>query len=511
MIDFTFKEDNGRDSKVAGGKAWMEGLILVLMLAVSFGLNLATSSRFPLPWQDEIAFTDVAVNTATGQGFISTVAMCGDPSIQHFWSCNAPLYPLILSRWIQATGFTIPGVRSLNYVLILLCVLTLWAAVKRLDLVRSARYRLLFAGLLLCGYGMGFIFRSARYDCLCLLVMSLVPLSYTLKPARARLLAIFLLGVVAPFAGIQLILYSIVLCAVVLLFLRQRVIWEVLALGAGEMVGAASLIGFFYTHGVLANFRSAISGERTGRFQYMSKDPSFALLLLVCLLLVGTQLFRGKFKLRSLLGAALACGILIPAGMLLLGKFPIYYSWMAFVPLAMLVCGALSRERAGFPRGALLFGALGMATVFLIGLPVQLASALYYWNGRDCARIDAMDQQYLASSDWVYTQYSGYFAARKVTDHVFMPFLVPEPYKDKVNVLIVSPSDYKEYVHAIMGGEWRDTGIGIADTERDLLPNNSAAILLQRRIDLHIYRKIEPAAQSSADTASGQVKAGQVL
>ena len=469
-------------------RPWREVLILALMACIFFLLNLATSSQFPLPWQDEIVFTDVAVNLATGRGFISTVNMCGAISIDHFWSCNAPMFPSLLGQWIKIFGFTILAVRSLNYVLILVSAFVLWCAVRRLALIPRAPQRLLFVGLLMAGYGMGFIYRSARYDCLGLLLLSSVLLAYSLRSVRWRVRTIAMLGTLLPLAGIQLILYSVLLGSLMLVFLRRRVILEVLALGAGIAIGSGALIALFYANGVLANFASALFGERNGRFQYAAKDPSFAILLGVCMLLVIEQSRRHRFRLTSPLVISLACGILMPVGMLALGKFPIYYSWMAYVPLALGVSAAISDlDRSRLVAG-LTFG--GLFLVCAVGLPVQLASAVYYWKDRDCTRIEKLVQKDLSSDDWVYTQYSGYFAVRNVTPHVFIPYVMPDRYRDNISVLVLSPEDFAAYGHAIIGGDWRDTGEGISDTGRDILPNNHFAILLQRRINLRIYRRI---------------------
>jgi hypothetical protein len=484
-------------------RPWLEAQVLTLMLVIFFGLNLATSSRFPLPWQDEDMFVDVAANYAAGRGFTSSVYMCGDPVIGHFWSCNAPMFPFVLGGWIKVFGFDIAPVRSLNYILISMAVLVLWFAMRRLALIRSAAGRLLFAGLLLTGYGMGFIYRSARYDCLGMLLLSLVVLAYSIASKRMRIVAIALLGVLLPFAGIQLILFSVVLSALLLVFLRQRVFWEIFALGSGIAVGLGSLLLLFYGNGVLPNFFSSVFGERSGRFQYVAKDPSFVLLAGVCLVLVLERVMRRTFRFLSPMGVGFACGVLIPVCMLVLGKFPIYYTWMAYVPLAIAAAAGISDRSFQSSRLVRSLSACGLVLACLIGLPVEVASAVYYWNDRDCSRIDTLVQQNLKPGDWVYTQYAGYFAVKKVTPNVFIPFEIARPYRDRITVLLVSPDDYNVYAHAIVGGEWQDTGIGIPDTGHDLLAGNSLALLLQRRINLRIYRRVVIPAERPA-SAPGQ-------
>src|SRR5271170_6989012 len=177
--------------------------------------------------------------------------------------------------------------------------------------------------------------------------------------------------------------------------------------------------------------------------------------------------------------------------MLTLGEFPIYYTWMAYVLLTFGVAGGLSEvafrpaQRFPAPVGILLLSAI------VLGVPIQLASAVYYWRGRNVDQIESLVGRHVDDKDWVYAHYSSYFAVRKITPHVLMPYIIPRIYKDKVTVLVVSPETFAEYARGTVGGVWRDTGDGILARGHDLLPKSSFAILLQRRVDVRVYRRID--------------------
>ena len=151
--------------------ARIPGLIILTGFAFAGFLlvNLWTAERSPVVWQDEVALVDPAVNLSQGNGFTSTSWwQTGD----RFFASNAPLYPMLLYPWISLFGVHATAVRSLNYVLILGVISVLWLGLRKLELVRTNRARLLFAVLVLCGSGVTFCYRGGRYDCLGMLIVS---------------------------------------------------------------------------------------------------------------------------------------------------------------------------------------------------------------------------------------------------------------------------------------------------------------------------------------------------
>ena len=158
----------------------MELVLGSLLLSTFLAANLTTSSRSPVIWQDEVMFTDPAANLHFGQGFTTSAWF---QSRDTLFAGNSPLYSLCLYPWIQVFGFDVVSVRGLNYVLIRAVVAVCLLALNRLGLVRSTVPRLAFLLLVLCGDGVTYSYRSGRYDCLGMLLVSVLFLMLTLRPA----------------------------------------------------------------------------------------------------------------------------------------------------------------------------------------------------------------------------------------------------------------------------------------------------------------------------------------
>jgi hypothetical protein len=477
-----------------------EYFLLAIMLLLFVAYNFATSTRFPLPWQDEDMFTDVAANFALGNGFTSSVWTCGDHQTSSFFACNTPLYPFVSGLWIKIFGFTILGVRSLNYILMALSCWVLWLAVRRLGWIENPMHRLLFIPLVLMGYGVGINFRSGRYDCLSILLCSSIMLASTLRSRPLRCALIALGGIILPFSGLQLLPLALIFSVCLVLIYRWTVLPECLALCAGAAVGGVALLGLYHHFGVLNNFFDSLRTESPTSFKdrfiddedrtkRLPKDPSLFLLYGALLVISIQQMVRGKFRLRSALGFGLVAGTLVPVSMMLISKFTTYYTWMACIPICIGIASAIScidLRRRSFWSSAV---ALLLVGACLLGLPLQAASAIYYWHDRDTEPVEALVSRQVNSSDWVFADFAAYFAVRKKTQHVFIPFIVPSQYQNKISVMILAPGEYERYAHARIGGDWYDTGERLSSSGHDLV-ERSFAVLLQRRNDMRVYKRL---------------------
>lgn len=483
------------------------------MLLLFVAYNLATSTRFPLPWQDEDMFTDVAANYAFGNGFTSSVWTCGDHNITSFFACNAPLYPFVSGLWIRAFGFTIPAVRSLNYLLIAAACYVLWLVIVRLRLMERPVDRLLFVPLVLMGYGIGINFRSGRYDCLGIFLCSLILLSATIQSTRWRFGLLAGLGFLLPFAGLHMVPFAFILSACLVLVCGPSVLAECATVCFAAALGVLALLGVFHHYGVLNNFFASLHTESPTSFrdrfidkedpvQRLPKDPSLFLLYASVLIISVQQWSAGKLRLRSPLGFGLVAGTVVPLGMIIISKLTTYYTWMAYIPLALAVAASISwfslRQR---PLATATASALVLVAC-LLGLPLQAASAFYYWNDRDMTPVDALVERNVGPDDWVYTDFAAYFAVRSHTSHVFIPFTVPEQYQKRVNVMILAPGEFERYGQMMIGGNWHYTGDSISATGHDLV-RRKLAVLLQRRNELRVYKRDDAPIHSAGQAADG--------
>ena len=366
-------------------------LVLGSLLLSSFlAANLGTSSRSPVIWQDEVMFTDPAANLYFGQGFTTSAWFQSRGTL---FAGNSPLYSLCLYPWMRVFGFDVVSVRGLNYVLILAVAAICLLALDRLGLVRSTVPRLVFTLLVLCGDGVTYSYRSGRYDCLGMLLVSGLFLTLSLRPSRARTGGLFVLAALVPWAGLQLLPYLALLGLLVLLLRGKAAIADLLTVGLGGLAGVVCLAAFLLENGVWHELLKSVrilSGTGRSIAERLAAarvapftEPSSILLLAALGLILVSALRRGDFRLRSPLAAGLLAGVFVPCILALAGKYARYYCWMAFIPMAACAAAELQGGRAR-PVRKLVMPLLLLACA--AGLPARLAVTCREWGLRDPAR-----------------------------------------------------------------------------------------------------------------------------
>ena len=450
-------------------------LVLGSVLFSTFlAANLTTSSRSPLIWQDEVMFTDPAANLYFGQGFTTTAWF---QSRDTLFAGNSPLYSLCLYPWIRVFGFDVISVRGLNYVLILTVTAICLLALDRLGLVRSTVPRLVFALLVLCGDGVTYSYRSGRYDCLGMLLVSGLFLTLTVRPSRARTGGLFVIAALAPWAGLQLLPYLALLGLLVLLLRGQAALADVLTVGLGCLAGVVCLAAFLLENGVGHEFLKSVSIlSGTGRsiaervasaLTAPFTEPSSILVLSALVLILVSALRSGDCRLRSSLAAGLLAGFLIPCCLALAGKYARYYCWMAFIPMAACVASEIQSGRAR-PVFVLVMPLLLLACA--AGLPARLAVTCREWGLRDPLPVDQIVAEQVRPTDWVYSEYEAYYPAKKTAAVLFLPpyaGLVPDmkgrqpalsaAERERVDLLILKPSTEQQTLQ-FFGGRWSLVG-----------------------------------------------------
>jgi hypothetical protein len=483
-------------------------------------VNLLTAERSPVVWQDEVTLADPAVNLSQGNGFTSTAWwQTGD----RFFAGNAPLYSMLLYPWISLFGVHVTAVRSLNYVLILGVISVLWFAVRNLNLVQTARARLLFAALVLCGSGVTFSYRSGRYDCLGMLIISGIFAALAIKRRDVRFAVEVLLAALIPWAGLQLIPY-VAMMSLVLLALRGRdAIRDVAAVVVGGILGSLTLAGFFMVHGVWGDFlrtSTIMAGARLSFAERLGRaavaplvDPS-AMVLLVALVIVATAsiIRRDGWRSGAVVGAIL--GIALPCAMGFVGRYPCYYSWMAFIPMAAALASAFEKPRPG----RLVYGAaLGLALLACgIGLPARLVVVWVEWDLRDAGKVHKFVTSHLRPTDQVFSIYEGYYAAKASAAGVILPPYIGESFapdappgaitqdeRERINVLILKP-DCVESSLRFFGGEWQEVAHYKVD-QTDRMALLERLKFGSKPYDIIIYRR--PSSELSTVREGGVVQA----
>lgn len=482
----------------------MELALGSLLFSTFLVANLGTSSRSPVVWQDEVMFTDPAANLYLGHGFTTSAWFQGRDTM---FAGNSPLYSLCLYPWMRLFGFDVVSVRGLNYVLILIVTAVCILALDRLGLVRSKVPKLVFALLVLCGDGVTFCYRSGRYDCLGMLLVSSLFLTLTFRPSRTRRVGLFIIAAVAPWAGLQLLPYLALMGLLVLLLRGQTAIADALTVGLGCLAGVVCLATFLLENGVGHEFLKSVSilsgtgrsiGERLAiALAAPFTELSSIFLLAGLALILVSALRRGEYRVRSPLAAGVLAGVFVPCFLALAGKYPRYYCWMAFIPMAACVTAELQSGRTR-PVRKLVMPLLLLACA--AGLPARLAVTCHEWGLRDPAPVDQIVAKQVRPSDWVYSEFEAYYPAKKTATVLFLPpyaGLVPgmkanQPAlsaaeRERVDLLILKPSTEEETLK-FFGGRWSLVGLyAAAGSTRAHI----AAVLGRGSppYDIHVFRR----------------------
>lgn len=453
-----------------------EVIWLGALLAAFLTLNLLTVSLSPTVWMDEVMLADPAINLRLFGRFVSSAWYA--QSDHAFWSGYPPLYSLLLWAWLWIAPITPTGVRSLNLVLMALACVSFWSAVKQSQIIRTQGARLLFVTLLVCGFSTSFSYRSGRPDTLGILLVSVLALLVVRQPSRRRMASMFAVGMLLPWAGLQLVAYVAILAAIAVV-----VTWTIprvsLVLAAGIVAGAAAL-GLLYTlQGTLTSYFAsaqphtmltagaaspgplAVLRKMIAANDYSSFDFG-TLLLLPVVGLAAWMVFHQPRETRPPLVFLLLAVVSVPPILRLLGKYPIYYFWMSFIPMSLLAAfvvdrkALLGRATAGIATGL-------VCAAIVLGLPTRIVLAFAEASGRNYDEVSAYVSSALKPDDRAYIDFAAYYPARLRAGQVYLPSyldIMSDPERRGVNVAVLAGGvdDSVAFLAKEFGGEWERAG-----------------------------------------------------
>jgi hypothetical protein len=446
--------------------------ILATILFAFLVVNLLTASRSPVVWKDEVFFADPAINLATGHGFTSTA--WPDQRSDEFFAENVPLYSFILSFWIRAFGIGPTSVRSISYFYMAGAALMIWLGLARTGLVKSSFWRLAAITTILLSNEVTFCYRSARYDALGILFLSILFVGFTIPARWARFAVALVFGSLLPLAGLQLVIFAGVISAIIGWFLRGRSLQYMAVLFAGIFVGMGTL-GLIYWHkGVLVPFLKMLlrlsSTRTTSHFSVSTaiiaklsvwKGILYAPTLLIGLTLIVGLLWaqrrtdRRRWRSPALFG--LASGTLAPLGMSVVYDFPVYYVWMGSIPLILMAAATVDGlQRNRLARSAAWATAAAMTLMAALGLPLRLLVTLAEWQRRDYAPVQRFVMQNVAAEDHVATDFGAYYPVKLLAADCYLPTHFPamsDAEKARINVLVFDTANM-EGVFSTYGNDW---------------------------------------------------------
>lgn len=458
--------------------------VVLGILAVFFVVNLATCDRSPTVWKDEVFFSDPAYHLAAGDGFTSTSSPA-EQDFGAFWAMNSPLHPFLLAGWIHLFGFTVFSVRAFNVVIITLAFAVLAWAAARTEIFRAPGPLLLVLALGTCGMGVTFGYRSARPECLGILLGTLIWLAWTLRSVGLRLGLLVLIGFLVPFTGVHLIL-ALGIYGVALVFAatdRLRVLLNLAGVGLGVALGLGALVAIYAHFGVLDRWLYCLhkhSAAQKGADVVLAKlgssykqDPSFIAVALAGA--IGLRALRGQVdrRVRIIFCAAL----LVPLVLTLAGNYPPYYSWLAYLPLCVTAAVVVSEAwpRFSWPvRGVV---AVLVVLALAIGLPARTALALSEWNERSYEPVDRFLKNNLRKDDIGYCDYQAFYGSEYATRFYYPNAPDMGDWVKGITVVVMPDYVTKDEIVKKVGGNWQKVADLPASPDsiwRSYLPRDAA-------------------------------------
>jgi hypothetical protein len=456
--------------------------VVLGLLVVLFVISLLTYNLYPSVWRDEISFSEPAINLAQS-GTFSTVNWPFQPE-NTFWAVNTPLYSWILAAWLKVFSATVLGIRSLNYFLFGITSFLLWTVSVRFGIAKTALSRILLIVIVHCGAAISLAYRSSRPDVLGMACLLLLALVLSAKSSARRCVALILLGVIAPWVGLQVGLYAGLACLLAWLILRAIPLADVLLTGAAIGAGTVALAAFLAWQHALGYYLNSIhfitettarSGNWFGahlRAAVQCYKMDFSLLPVLAGLLFYFIIFGRRLPKPVLLLACyvLALYLIVPAVFTFTGHFSPFYGYMIYIPLVFGLFALRSestiKSQSGKWNESTFVLAIGAA--MLLGLPLRLALPSAYCQMVPRKVIRDNIQTRVHSEDIVFCEPTVYFEARQAAKHVlttdyfeFRKF--SESQKAAVSVMIIKPESL-EFFSKFFGGRWRKSSEPFGDS-----------------------------------------------
>lgn len=453
---------------------------IVIVGAVSLAVLAFWIAPATTPWGDEVQFADPGINLALDGRFSS--GAWPYQRLDEFFLGNAPLYSLLIAAWVSVFGVSAIAVRSLNPILLIGVALLLWVALKRSGMMPSPAGRLISLLLIAISYGVTFDVWNARYDVLGMLAVSALLAAATISPSPQRSIALILLSVVLVTAGFHLGVLTVFVVTLIFLFYRSVFREIVVPVAAGLALGIVlvalpavllgslkewALITLGSQHSIVGQVGQAVvlgdsllSRKIAALLHVHVVDPSLVLLLLAATLLGFLSWRRGELTGPNgrFIAFLLVCGWSIPVVIGVIGKFPVYYAWMAIFPTAL----ALGLLFAIAPTNRISLTLVLVATIgtTIVGAGALLARTLYGAEDKSCEEhLRKSIGASIAPSDWVYADFPAYFMVKSRTTRVLTPSYgrtrlvrgIPE--WNQLSRLVAAESEASRLI-AEFGGEW---------------------------------------------------------
>lgn len=444
-------------------------LLYVLLSAAFIAVNVATLGNLE-PWIDEVMLLDTAYNAAV-HGSWSTTAWYRVVG-EYPFSTYPPLYQMLAAAWIWLFGGSMVVVRSLNLFITFMLGLGCLRLMRRHALPLTPWAVAMFTVLLWGTCEMAWMYRNGRSDMLCaLLTVGAVLAIDRHLTARSRLTpwAVMVMSALVVCSGVQAAVYLFVFWLFLLAVMkgrRREMLRLLVPLAGGLAAGLLLTMLFMLAHGRLVAFVSSLVqysatlsaiaiavlpwvgeafsfdatpylqklqdlGATSGLGDRLAPIVTFRSFVI----LAAVALIAYVVSLRKVLGdsgfLALLFAVGVPFVMMLAGRFPDYYRWMAFLPLLMALTSIAVRRR----WWAAVFGILA-AVLAVQGIrSMQPAQQWSYARMRSF-----VGRQHFAVTDAVVCPFSVFYEMKALCDTCYFVGIFPLEFVGHVDY-VIQPED----------------------------------------------------------------------
>ncbi len=449
----------------------------VLLSLAFIVVNIATLGNLA-PWTDEVMFLDTSYNMAV-HGSWETTAWYRTAG-QYPFSTYPPLYQLLATAWIWLFGGSLVVVRSLNLLITFVlggACLQLMRHRQQASSTHSCRTIglpltpctvALFTLLLWGTSEMAWMYRNGRPDMLCALLfvfaVKAIDSHLTDRSTTTRIatIATSALLVCSGFQAAAYLLSLWLFLFIVMKGRRKEALRLLVLLLTGLLLGVLFVAIFMLAHGRLMAFACSIlpysatlsalavkvlpwAGDVLGidatpytqKLLALSTHTTFterlasivdyrSFLLLAAIALAA---YASNFRDRLIKSAFLSLlfALYVPVVMTLAGRFPIYYRWMAFLPLLFAVTMIAARQRLWrivFSMAAVAMTVVGIRSV----LPNE------HWNYANLQSF--VRRQHFRRTDAVVCPFSVFYAMKPVCGTCYFAGIFPTEFIGHVDYII---------------------------------------------------------------------------
>jgi hypothetical protein len=408
--------------------------------------------------------------------------------------------------WIKFFGASLRSIRSANITCAAAGIFVLWSAVRRTCLIPQAIWRLFLLCVLATEFGMIFAYRAGRYDGFGCLLISIVIWAMSIQPQHKRLLVLFSICLLLPWAGPQY-LVSLFAAGIALFVLFRLRYWpEIAASFFATALGSIAFLLMIYISGRLKSYRDFLSIQQRGsaylielvkhgkliHHNFLPKDFSLPFLILGAVLIFVSL----RRKQASMQYSSICFGLLytvVLSGLLIsIAKFPTYYSYLIAIPLSVITVAGLSVEQFSIARLA----AISLCILsIVVGAGVNVVAYASDAPDHEYGLIEGFVGKSVRRTDVAYVDAEAYLAARQAAEDAYFPNpdleIIPkmsQKQRDSITLLVIQPSWIPDTTR-MLGGAWQETGQELHATGHSAFGVDRAGFISWALKDLRVLRR----------------------